>query len=430
MTRSPYEWEVGSPPPVIQQHSVAKHDILRAYISAYIQTLVSNPNRDEFRLVLVDGFAGGGTYRHAQTGNLVLGSPFVMFEAAREAEAAINVGRRKPVRLDIDYFFVEKKRAAATCLRQALMDLGHGHRIEQDVFVLNSEFERNADQLIEHVRRKMPRSSRAIFLLDQYGYSEVPVERIAKIIQSLPGSEVILTFAVDALLTYFSENSEITKGILQKIGIPEVLRGRSFEDIKRSDKDWRLMVQSCLYKELVERCRAPYFTLFFIRSDRGHGDYWLIHFSQNARARDVMTRIHWEHNNHFIHYGGPGLDMFHALGYVSKNDDNIAGHQPALFEFDEDARKASTEQLVSQIAPMIYASADGMTFAELFATTCNLSPASADIYRDAISALRGHREIRVISAKTGKTTEARILDGDRVVVSKQRNLFARPRAPK
>lgn len=423
MTRSPYDWEPNAPPPVIQQHSTAKHDILRAYVSTYIQTLVSNPNREEFRLVLVDGFAGGGTYRHSKTGEQVLGSPFIMLQAAREAEAAINTKRRKPVKLDIDYFFIEKKRAAIACLRQALTELGHGDRIGRDVFLLNSEFERSADRLIEYVRQKMPKSPRAIFLLDQYGYSDVPTDRIAKIIESLPGSEVILTFAVDALLTYFSDRTEITKVLLQKIGIPDMLRGRSFEDIKRSDKDWRLMVQSCLYKELVEQCRAQYYTLFFIRSDRGHGDYWLIHFSQNPRARDVMTGIHWQNNNHFIHYGGPGLDMFRVLGYVSKNDNRISGYQPLLFEFDDDAKRASTNQLVEQIAPIIYADSDGMTFAELFATTCNLSPASADIYRDAVDILRGHHEIEIISSVTGKPTQARVQDGDRIVIPSQLGLF-------
>jgi three-Cys-motif partner protein len=423
MTHSPYDWELNAPPPLIQQHSVAKHDILRAYISAYIQTLVSNPNRDEFRLVLIDGFAGGGTYRHALDGKQVLGSPFIMLEAAKEAEVAINQDRRKPVRLDIDYFFIEKKRAAAACLSQALVQLGYEERIDKDIVILNSEFESNADRLIDHVRRKMPKSPRAIFLLDQYGYSEVPTERISKIIQQLPGSEVILTFAVDALLTYFSENSNLTKKLLHKIGIPDVLRGRSFEDIKRSDKDWRLMVQSCLYQELVAKCHAQYYTLFFIRSDRGHGDYWLMHFSQNPRARDVMTRIHWQNNNHFIHYGGAGLDMFRVLGYVSKNDDRISGHQSSLFEFDEDAKIASTNQLVEQIAPLIYADSGEVTFAELFATTCNLSPASADIYRDAIDVLREHKEIEVISSKTGSVTQARVQDSDRLVIPSQRDLF-------
>jgi hypothetical protein len=269
----------------------------------------------------------------------------------------------------------------------------------------------------------MPRRPRAIFLLDQYGYSDVPAELIAKILQSIPGSEIILTFAVDALLNFFSENSEKTKGLLQKIGIPDVLKGRSFDDIKRSETDWRLMVQACLYRELIDRCHAQYYTLFFIRSDRGHGDYWLIHFSQNPRARDVMTRIHWQHNNHFIHYGGPGLDMFRVVGYRTKNDDQVSGHQRALFTFDQDAKKSSTDQLVAQIAPMIHANDDGMTFSELFATTCNLSPASADIYRDAIDILRGHHEVEVISAATGKPTQAKIQDGDRIAIPNQGNLF-------
>jgi three-Cys-motif partner protein len=104
MTRSPYGWDPSELPPIIRQHSIAKHGILRGYLCAYIQTLVSNPNRDEFRLVLVDGFAGGGLYRDEDTQQLVLGSPFVMLEATREAEALINAGRRKPVRLDVDYF--------------------------------------------------------------------------------------------------------------------------------------------------------------------------------------------------------------------------------------------------------------------------------------------------------------------------------------
>ena len=268
----------------------------------------------------------------------------------------------------------------------------------------------------------MPRSPRAIFLLDQYGYSDVPTERIANIIQSLPGGEVILTFAVDALLNYFSDNSNLTKGILQKVGIPDTLRGRSFDDIKKTEKDWRLFVQACLYQELVQKCCAKYYTLFFIRSSRGHGDYWLVHFSQRARARDVMTGIHWQMNNHFAHYGGAGLDMFHVLGYVSEKDDQLAG-QASLFQFDDVAKKASTDSLVTQIGRIIYGDPEGMPFAELFATTCNLSPASSEIYKDAIDLLRGHKEVEVISASTGRPTNARVQDGDRIKVPDQRNLF-------
>jgi hypothetical protein len=136
-----------------------------------------------------------------------------------------------------------------------------------------------------------------------------------------------------------------------------------------------------------------------------------------------MTRIHWQHNNHFIHYGGAGFDMFRVLGYVSKNDDQLTGYQSSIFKFDEDAKEASINKLVTQIASLIYADSGGMTFAELFATTCNLSPASADIYRDVIDVLRDQREIEVISSSTEKATQARVHDGDRIVIPSQGNLF-------
>ena len=58
MTLKQYNWKDG--PDFIQQHSVAKHRILQAYLAAYFQTLVSSPNREILKLTLVDGFAGGG----------------------------------------------------------------------------------------------------------------------------------------------------------------------------------------------------------------------------------------------------------------------------------------------------------------------------------------------------------------------------------
>lgn len=136
-----------------------------------------------------------------------------------------------------------------------------------------------------------------------------------------------------------------------------------------------------------------------------------------------MTRIHWERNNHFIHYGGAGLDMFNVLGYVAKNDARLLGHQPSLFQFDADAKQLSINQLTTQIASRIYSVSDGIVFADLFAKTCNLSPASADIYKEAIGILRDHRDVEVISATTGKSTQARVQDGDRIAVPSQRNFF-------
>lgn len=422
MATSHYEWEPGQAYPEIQQHSIAKHEILDAYLKAYIQTLASNPRREEFKLALVDGFAGGGAYRHATSGEIVYGSPFIMLRASKEAEYLINKDRNKPIAFNFEYFFVEKSRKAKQCLEFELKYQGYGSRLDQDIFLMNSEFDTQAGSIIEHIKKKSPRAGRAIFLLDQYGYSQVGTGLINKIIREVPGSEVILTFAVDALINYVSDKSETTQKLLNKIGTPDVLRGRTLEDIKCNERDWRLFIQSCLYQDLVEMCGAQYYTLFFIRSAKGHGDYWLIHFSKKARARDVMTRIHWQKNTNFIHYGGPGMNMFSALGYVPRNDDDFTGQ--ADFFFNEDARARSVRALMEQIPDFVRRYPFGIKFDKMFAATCNLSPASADVYKEAIGNLIAHGEVDV-QGEDGSVRKmaSSIKDSDLVMPPRQRNLF-------
>ena len=395
MTRSPYQWPTDGKPAVIKQHSIAKHDVLRTYLIDYIQTLVVSPQQDELRLTLVDGFAGGGIYVHDTTRQTVFGSPFAFLRSAEAAAAILNHGRQKPLQMNIDYFFVEIDGNAHASLRRTLTEQGYGARIGQDIHLFNSSFESRVAQILQFIAKKSPRSGRSIFLLDQYGYAEVPTAQIRGIFQTLPAAEVLLTFNVDSFLTYASD-SAATKQTLTDIGIPDVLRGRTIEDIKRSEKDWRLYIQSCLYRGLVEACGARYYTLFFIRTT-GHGDYWLVHLSQHPRACDVMARVHWSKNNHFIHYGGAGIDMFRVLGYSADRDRNFTGQDAFGFCFDNLAGELSISTLMSQLPQLIYAHEGGLSFGELFATTCNLSPADSTRYKEALERLVQHKEIVIVS---------------------------------
>lgn len=420
MTKAHYEWAIGEAYPIIKQHSTAKHEILRAYLTAYIQTLISSPNQDVLRLTLIDGFSGGGVYRHAVTGGEVFGSPFVMLQAASEAEYIVNRDRHKKVTLKVDYFFIEQDKGSSALLEHELKRRGYGSRLNEDIFIRHSAFEREAMSIIDFVQKKSPRAGRAIFLLDQYGYSSIPTSLVNTIIKRLPGSEVLLTFAVDALLNFVSDKGDTSHRQLEKIGTPDILRGRTIEDIKTSERDWRLFIQACLYRDIVESCGAPYYTPFFIRSSGGHGDYWLIHLSQRARARDVMARIHWEKNNYFIHYGGSGIEMFDMLGYLPEHDDSITGQGSLGFCFDDPAKQSSISTLTEQFPRLIFPDPDGMTFGELFSSTCNTTPASADIYRDALGKLIEYGEIEVISQDGVRRRSAiRIQNSDQVIPHRQ-----------
>ena len=423
MSRKHYDYSNG--PSLIEPHSIAKHRVLQTYLAAYFQTLVSSPNQDEFRLTLVDGFAGGGEYRDPDSGLILPGSPLIMLDAVREATYELNKDRRKPVNLDVSYFFIEKKAEIASHLRKTLTDRGHSHLFEDKIFLRNASFLDNVDDIVRFIQTKSPRNGRSIFLLDQYAYKDVPAHVVKRILHTLPRAEVILTFGIDSFITFASDKG-LSQNLLNEIGIPDALKGRTFEEIKASERDWRLFIQGSLYKGLVERCGAEYFTPFFIRNHQGFGDYWLIHMSQHHRARDVMTEVHWKNNNYFIHYGGAGLDMFGSgmIGYDPRFDTSRSGQAVLDFEFDDVAKRSSVSALMEQIPRYIYAHEDGVSFGELFSKTCNTSPASADIYRAAIERLIEEKAVVAMGEHdVTRRSAARIKFNDQLLPPQQRTLF-------
>lgn len=417
-----YNWENG--PDAIQQHSIAKHRILQSYLAAYFKTLVSSPNQDELRLTIVDGFAGGGLYYHHDTKELIKGSPFVCLNATKEAEFRLNQGRRKPLRLDVSYFFIEANRNAYLHLDKVLRQDGYASQIGNSIQLRHAKFQNEVDNIIQSIKRKSPRNGRSIFVLDQYGYKEVPTGLIQKIFANLPSAEVILTFGVDSFVN-FASDKDLTNELLDEIGITDAWQGKSIEEIKSSEKEWRYFIQSALYRSLVSRCGAEYYTPFFIRNNQGHGDYWLIHMSQHFRARDVMTKVHWDNQNYFIHYGGAGLNMFQMVGYDPDHDASLSGQSSLGFEFDDIARKTSIATLAAQIPRLIYSNNDGMSFGELFAKTCNGSPASASIYQETIHELLTNKILDVVGVNGEiRRSAIQIKNNDQIMPAAQRSLFA------
>jgi three-Cys-motif partner protein len=62
MSDDKYTWQLGASPPPLDDHSAAKHAVLRQYAATYVEVLTANPRREVLKLTIVDGFAGGGQY--------------------------------------------------------------------------------------------------------------------------------------------------------------------------------------------------------------------------------------------------------------------------------------------------------------------------------------------------------------------------------
>lgn len=402
MVTHQYGWEGGAK---IGYHSVVKHNIVRDYIKAYVATLTANVSIDHFRLALVDGFAGGGKYEADWNGSTIYGSPFAMLEACEQAQIAGQILRKKPFKLDTRFYFVEKKKAAHALLLETLKSREYGPRVnsDSDIRLFHTDFLSSCDQIIADIQKHSP-SARSIFLLDQYGYSEVPKETIQKIFKHLPHAEVILNFNVDSLLNYLNEENLLSFHKKTGFKINGLLESGLCDKDARP-QEWRLAAQAILHNDLVSGCFPDgngHHTTFYIRAEGGHGDYWLVHLSRNLTARNVMVDIHWLHGNHFAHYGGAGLDMYCLRGFNMKAEAD-------MFGFGEDAQDMTQKALQEQVPRLIFDHhAKGITYRELLAEQANYTPArdqdlrlilcDPDLRRDVIVLAPGGKQRRDATA--------------------------------
>ena len=341
MGRKNHDWKIGQEPPLIRPHSLAKHRVLRSYLEQYVKVLTSNPRQEQFRLTLIDGFAGGGRYLDSRTKEERSGSPLIMLEAMEKAAQECQNERSKPFNLDVQFIFIEKDPDALAYLRETLLASRFAKLIGDKIQIVPGDFISNIAKTVEFVKQR-GRANRAIYVLDQFGYVDVPFSTIREILATLDNAEIMLTLATDFLIDYLTD-SPSTQKVIEKAGL--ALSPAQIATAKEN-RDWRRCIQRLLHREIVEKTGAAFYTPFFIRSADSHRDFWLVHLSGHFRARDVMVGLHWKENNCFAHYGGAGLGM---LGYDERDDSGITKQStlPGFF-FDETALLSSQYELTQQ----------------------------------------------------------------------------------
>jgi three-Cys-motif partner protein len=326
-------------------------------------------------------------------GDEVPGSPIVILQAVAEAKARVMLEqrRRKDILFDVHLICIDKDPTAVEHLKHVLQDFGYGEKLRDgSITAIASDFSTISDRVISLVRSRSPKVGRSLFVLDQYGYDQVPVKALKSIFSSLRQAEVILTFNIDSIINFL--NKKNAGDFERKIGLPDAIAAEDIDDPIRGPA-WRLRVQARLYQRLTEGSGASFFTPFFIRPERGHGDFWLLHLSQHWKARDVMANAHWRHQNHFIHYGSAGFDMF-STGYAARIDDE--DRPQTAFEFDSKAGESSLAAMMEQIPRSILRKSEGVRFRDFFVDRVNTTPATLQMVEQAVIQLVKEKAVEVV----------------------------------
>jgi len=418
VTRKHYDWRVGEPLPILGDHSVAKHEIFEQYLGIYIERLTRTFSQTMLNLTIVDGFCGGGLYRYR--GAEAEGSPLRLLRAVEEADKALNAARIKGFVVRADFVFVDENADHVAFLRDLLIKRGYGARLGADIFLQCSTFEDACPGIIARIQAKGT-AQRSLFFLDQYGWSDVRFATIRSILSQIKNPEILLTFAVDALIDFLTEKRTESTALLGLDLQREDVR--ALLELKNGD-GWRYLIQNGLYRHVQSQTGASFYTPFFIHSVESHRSYWLLHLSSHRQARDEMGKLHWRINNHFQHHGGAG---FHALGFNPSRD---LRQDLMQFMFDDDARARSDAAVLDQLPRMIHAANQGdlggLVVEQLFAGNCNDTPVTSDILSSQLRLLRDEGELMIVSGEGKEKPRAKTIAwDDRLILPRQRSMFSR-----
>lgn len=387
MTTKHIDWDNGA---VLEEHSKKKHAILQEYFRKYLITRCQLPKQERFRLVVVDGFAGGGQY---QCG--AFGSPLIFIDVLIHTINEINLRRSeklmRPIQIECLIILNDSDKNIISLLKKNiaphLLRSENTQNLRINVEYLSESFSiayNNIKKILQKVR-----CGNVLFNLDQYSYDHVTTEVIRDIAGSWKKAEILLTFSIGSLLTFLSPNKELNRVPLEpelKKNIDAILEN----DKLLNKKVWLGKAEKIVFAYL-KSC-ATYVSPFSIHNPDGWR-YWLIHFANVYRARQVYNDVLHHSNSSQAHYGRVGLNM---LSFDPRNDGQ-------LYIFDDDSRKMAKESLYEDIPRLVAESGYTLLMEDFYAAAYSETPAHSEDIHDMI--MENH-ELEVLTETGGKRRQA------------------------
>ena len=407
-----FSWRPGAEPPEIEPHSDAKLRLLRAYLDRYFDVVCALPQMDRLRIALVDAFSGGGLFR--RDGVDRFGSPLVMIDAVARAQARVNVGRRKPLRIEARFFFTDKDPDAVDYLRRTLASTDLSRPFLDQISVRQGASSDLLPTIVGEIADWI-RSGRSLFFLDQCGYSDAPHRDVRLIYQSLPKSEVIVTYNFGAIYDYMHASAKFLASMAPFELTDERLRALLKQ---RERQAGRYFAGRLLGRFLKASVGSRFASRFFLRSESASRDMWLVHYSKVTRSRLVMSEAHWSVKNASITQGEAGLDM---LGFRPSWEDQI----PLDFGFDEADEGRIHTALMSDLPCWLeqFDADAAPTLDTLLTLSADDTAATESQFHRALAALAADGEIDVLTPSGArKRPSASLRPGHRILLPRQRRL--------
>lgn len=410
-----FNWKIGSPPPKIAPHSDRKLLVIERYLEVYFETVARDPRIDNLKITIVDGFCGGGVYD--QGGCDRDGSPMALLRGVFEASVRLNQNRRKPFKIDATFHFSDDNRDHLEYLTEVISKSQFSEKLGTSIHIRHGKFETLLPSIIDEIKTRQTKG-RSLFILDQFGYKDVPMASVKRIFSNLDRAEAILTFSIDALLNYLQVDKEPLQQLAQ-FGVDERFL-QKWAEWKTNESQGRALAQRALMAQIHRQSGAQFFTPFMLFSENDNRWMMIAHLSQNQAARDKMLGVHWEQQNRFRHIG---RGSHFELGYDAR-----VSEEPALFSFTDLQHKLLHDELQNELPVILHqmVGPQGTTIEDFLTRVGNNTAATNFDLFSLLSGLSREKEIQVVSSKgVMKGPGTKVALGDTIIRPPQPQFFSR-----
>ena len=251
----------------IENHTLAKHEILKEYLNAWIPILGTTSNR----IIFLDGFAGPGIYKGGEKG-----SPIIAIQTAIDHEKLKNIS-------EIRFVFIESDPKRSEILQQMIDQEFPNLPSNIHVKVISGDFVQSLTATLDNIEEDGENLAPTLAFLDPFGYSEIPFELIARILR-YPRCELLLTL-MSGFVNRFLGDREKENALDGLYGTKEWRDARDINDTSK-----RLDFLLDLYVTQLKMNRIKFVRPFNMMDSSRKIIYHLIFATKHYKGMDAMKR--------------------------------------------------------------------------------------------------------------------------------------------
>lgn len=253
----------------LEEHTKAKHEILRYYLGGWFPILASRSGR----IVYIDGFAGPGVYLGGEDGSPVIA-----------LKTAIEHILKPSSKSEIQFLFIENDKRREKILKEVLEKTFSKLPDRIKYQVVGDEFETTLSQLFEQLDKTGKTLAPTFAFVDPFGFSGFPMNLIKKLC-SYDKCEVLITFMAGFVHRFLDELREPALDSLY--GIPE------WRAIREVDGSKIPPLLNLYEKQLRDVCGANYTRSFEMKGAQNQVIYYMIFATKHWLGLKQMKEAMW-----------------------------------------------------------------------------------------------------------------------------------------